>query len=286
VNSKLKRYIKLILKLAISCGALYFVFTKIDINNIAGLLKSSNFLLLLAAMALFILSKLISSFRLNNYFKSITIHISEKNNLKLYLLGMFYNIFLPGGIGGDGYKIYYLNKKYNVKAGKIFRAVLLDRVTGIIALLCLIILLFYLIPGFIFYKLIIWLAIPVICIVYYLIIMYFFNYFLNILLKTWILSLLVQALQVLSAFLILYAFNTFEHTVEYLIIFLISSIAAILPVTIGGAGIREITFLYGAQLLNLDINTSVTLSLMFYLITVIVSFGGIYYSLKPIHTNT
>jgi len=26
---------------------------------------------------------------------------------------MFYNLFLPGGIGGDGYKIYLLNKLSN-----------------------------------------------------------------------------------------------------------------------------------------------------------------------------
>lgn len=65
---------------------------------------------------MFNISKIISSIRLNRYFKDINLSLSQTYNLKLYYLGMFYNLFLPGGIGGDGYKIYIikniLNKKF------------------------------------------------------------------------------------------------------------------------------------------------------------------------------
>ncbi len=71
------------------------------------------------------------------------------------------------------------------------------------------------------------------------------------------------------------------RTLDYLFIFLLSSIVAMLPITIGGVGSREITFLFGASVMHLDVNTSIAMSLMFYLVTAFVSFLGIYYSVKP-----
>ena len=67
---------------------------------------------------------------------------------------------------------------------------------------------------------------------------------------------------------------------EYLFLFLISSIVAMLPITIGGAGSREITFLFGSGILQLDENTSITLSLIFYFITLFTSFWGVFFSFK------
>ena len=48
------------------------------------------------------------------FFKQEGVFISEKESLKLYYKGMFYNIMLPGGIGGDGYKGYYLHNTLHV----------------------------------------------------------------------------------------------------------------------------------------------------------------------------
>jgi hypothetical protein len=54
-----------------------------------------------------------------------------------------------------------------------------------------------------------------------------------------------------------------------------------LPISIGGMGLREMTFMYGAGILNLNTEISVALSLMFYLISVFVSLFGVCYSLNP-----
>jgi hypothetical protein len=40
---------------------------------------------------------------------------------------MFYNLFLPGAISGDAYKVVLLTRKYDVSYKKITAAVLLDR---------------------------------------------------------------------------------------------------------------------------------------------------------------
>jgi hypothetical protein len=69
----------------------------------------------------------------------------------------------------------------------------------------------------------------------------------------------------------------------YLVIFLISSAVAVLPISIGGVGVRELTFLYGSQLLNVDMNVAVGISFLFYLITAVVSLGGVWYVFRPVN---
>ena len=104
-----------VLKILISLAAMVYVFSKIEIKQVLHIATGSNFFLLFIAMTLFVISKTIAALRLNFFFRATGIFISELYNLRLYLLGIFYNLFLPGGIGGDGYKIYLLNRMQNVK---------------------------------------------------------------------------------------------------------------------------------------------------------------------------
>jgi hypothetical protein len=232
------------------------------------------------ALIFFVLSKLISAFRLNQFIKKIGIDISDKFNIKLYLLGMFYNLFLPGGIGGDGYKIYLLNKRFDVKAKQIFWAILLDRVMGLLALFCLAAGLAMFIPIPEVYKNFVWILIPLGIAAFYFFISLWFSYFKSIFVKTLGQSFLVQLSQVASAIFILMSIQVFDDTSSYVFVFLVSSIVAALPITIGGIGSREVTFLLGAEIMHLDISNSIALSLLFYIITAVVSLGGIYYSIK------
>jgi uncharacterized membrane protein YbhN (UPF0104 family) len=62
---------------------------------------------------------------------------------------------------------------------------------------------------------------------------------------------------------------------EFQLLFLLSSIVAIFPFTIGGLGAREIVFLWGAQQFGLQQAEAVYISLLFYLITVLVSLIGL-----------
>lgn len=67
---------------------------------------------------------------------------------------------------------------------------------------------------------------------------------------------------------------------EYVFIFLISSVVSVLPLTIGGLGIREVVFLEGSKLFGLLQETSVVISLLFYLITLLTSAIGLIYVFK------
>ncbi|MEP0711131.1 MAG: lysylphosphatidylglycerol synthase transmembrane domain-containing protein, partial [Algoriphagus sp.] len=129
------------LKLVLTSLALFLVFRKINTNQLLEIVKTIRWAWLIPAVLIFVLSKLFTAFRLNLYFKDIGLFISEKLNLKLYLIGMFYNLFLPGGIGGDGYKVYLLNKQYQTPVRSLVQASLLDRLGGLVAIVFLLLVL-------------------------------------------------------------------------------------------------------------------------------------------------
>jgi len=282
VKRKIPPLLKILIKLLITAAAVYFVVRKIDVRQVGSIIGSLKPLYILGAFMAFVLSKGVSALRLNRYLHAIGVTISDRTNLKLYLLGMYYNLFLPGGIGGDGYKIYLLHKRSSVKSGRIFWAVLLDRVNGVVALCCLVLVFLYVLDLEVlaFFRVAPLLALPLGLLVFYLLIRAFYAHFAPILATTTLLSLLVQGLQVLCAFLILRAIGVQGHEINYLSVFLVSSIVAMIPLSIGGVGLRELTFLYGSRLLELDVNMSVALSLLFYLITALVSLCGLYFGLR------
>jgi uncharacterized membrane protein YbhN (UPF0104 family) len=279
-NNRLK-YLKLLVKLSITVFALWYVFRKIEFSELVSTIATANPFWLFVALVMFALSKLVSAFRLNTYFRQIQIDLSEGYNIRLYMLGMYYNLFLPGGIGGDGYKVYLLNKKYPVPGKKIFWAVLLDRIIGVLALFCMAVLLSLFIPYPDKYKYAVWLLIPLSIFTAYVIYRQFFGYFKKIFFKTNFQSFWVQLFQLICAVFILLALHVESNYLEYLFVFLLSSIIAVLPISIGGLGAREITFLFGAQYLMLDESNAVALSSLFYIITALVSLTGIYYSIWP-----
>jgi len=270
------------LKIVISALLIYFVFTKISFLEVLQTLKRTQPFYLFLASIFFVLSKIIASFRVNLYFHQLQIFLTQISNLKLYLLGMFYNLFLPGGIGGDAYKGYLIKKQFNIDTKKIVSVLVLDRLSGLLLLFmyaCILIpfLNLNLIPYIEYYALA---AILVGIGVFWILNKKFFQYVLPIFWKAFGYSALVQFFQILSAYFILQSLDIELNTISYLFIFLVSSIVSVIPLTIGGIGSRELTFFYGATLLHLDENTSIGISMIFFLITAFVSLFGIYYHFK------
>lgn len=268
------------LKILVALAALAWVFSQINVQEVVKVLSGANFLLLAVAFVLFILSKVTSSFRLNVFFRNHDIHIPEKENLKLYWLGMFYNIFLPGGVSGDGYKIYLLKKKLNRNLKELFTAVLIDRISGVVALASFAGILLSISLGthnILTYS---WITVVLVPAGFYLFFKLFFKRYQTIYFPVTLYSFLVQGLQIVAVFFILKSFGILEDQTSYIFVFLISSIVAIIPISIGGAGTRELAFYYGAQYLSLSPEISIAISLTFYLITLITSLTGILYSFK------
>ncbi|MEL6559228.1 MAG: lysylphosphatidylglycerol synthase transmembrane domain-containing protein [Bacteroidota bacterium] len=276
-KGKLKKYLQTVGKFAITGLALYFVFRKIDFEEAEEIIGKVDLGYLLIATIFFIASKVVSSLRLNQYFKAIPLELGEGYNLRLYWIGMFYNLFLPGGIGGDGYKVYLLNKQYRTGVKQLVAATLIDRVSGLMALLFLLLVLaLFIIPvSFLHgYDWLIYLGLIIGYPAYYLFNKLFFRSYISKLMVTSLYSLLVQGLQLLSAYFILGSLGVDTNILAYQILFLASSIVAVLPFTIGGVGARELTFVLGHEYLGVDQNVAVVFSFLFFFITAVVSLGG------------
>ena len=270
------------MKLSITSLALYFVFRKVDFEEIVKVFKTVQPWWLLLSFLSFNISKIIASFRIKHFYEASGVSLNSFYNIKLHYLGMFYNLFLPGSIGGDGYKVYLLKKdNENVKTKHLISGTFLDRLSGLTILFLFTCIFVYLsafadeipyldlisvaggilvIPGFFIFCRIL------------------FPVFNSKFLITLHLSFWVQLLQVACALTLLYSLGIFENLMDYLTLFEVSSVVAVLPFTAGGVGARELVFLYGTQYLNIEEASAVAFALLFFGITAATSFVGLFFS--------
>ena len=270
------------LKIIVSAVLIYFIFTKIELKEVMHTLGESDPLFLLFALLLFVLSKVLAAFRLNLYFHQIGAKLSHRSNLRLYLLGMFYNLFLPGGIGGDAYKGYVVQKEFGPGSKRVISSLLVDRLSGMLLLFVFACILALMSGNGFFQGLEIpfFLAIPLGILGFYLLNRFLSPTTLPVFWRSLGYSALVQAAQLACALFILKSLDLALQPLEYLFVFLVSSIVSVVPLTLGGIGSRELTFLYGAKWLGLDANSSIGISFAFFLITALVSFLGVVYHFK------
>jgi uncharacterized membrane protein YbhN (UPF0104 family) len=277
-GSKLSKYLKLLLKIGVTAACFWYISKKIDFNAAKEAFLKSNWLWLSLSVILLMLSKLFSAFRLNIYFRNIHIHLTEWRNIKLYWLGMFYNLFLPGSISGDAYKVVLLKKKYDSSYKKTSAAVLLDRFSGLLALG-----LIMSVYGIIVLDKSLYDVILVICSVAAIVVLYFavrfyFKDFLPGFWATFVWGLLVQLTQVVCVYCILLSLDMPVDQPQWVFIFLVAAVVAVFPVSLGGGlGTREVVFVEGAKYFHLDPQIALVISLLFYLSTVIASIWGLYF---------
>jgi glycosyltransferase 2 family protein len=271
-----KKIFGYLFKIGFSILAIYIISQKVGLQRVGFYLKQANWGFLLLAFLVFFISKVIAAFRTNCYYRTQRLYLSEILNLKLSLLAVFYNLFIPM-IGGEGYKVYWLNQHYKTGIKIPAWAAFLDRISGVVALLCLAILIlpFTMIP--VSNKFLVLLAIPLMYITYFFIHRLFFKSFHAAWWKVNGYSIIVQILQVTSTFFIILALNMNHHIFDYLFIFLLASLAFVLPFL----GAREMAFVFGASFLGLDPDLSLTISLFFYLSMAVTSLSGLFYFMFP-----
>jgi len=274
----LPSWIKTLLKLAVLVVIIILIVRKIDERLLLRVLGSIQPLWILWALLWFALSKFIAALRFNTLLRTDGIHLAMWQNVRLYWLCMYYNLLLPGGISGDGYKIKVLMDHFKRPFKRLLTITLVDRISGMIALgqLGLVLMYFipftqpyraWIIPAFILSLIVIWQL--------YRIFRLQPVWWLNT-----IQSIGVQGSQAVATLGLVLALGQQSHWADYLILFLVSSLVAMVPMTIGGAGAREITFLYGSKYLAIDAEKAVAIAFLFYVVSTFVSFLGILFSLK------
>ena len=287
-GSTASRILKLLAKIGITVLCFWYISTRINFNEAFDVIRKANWFLLLLALFIFVLSKFFSALRLNIYFRNIKIKLSEWANVRLYWLGMFYNLFIPGAISGDVYKVILLNRRYKTSYKKTSSAVLLDRFSGVLALA--VILAVYgmtVLKNQLYYVILI--AGTILAIAgFYFVVRFLFKDFISGFLSTFLWSLAVQVSQVICIYIIMKSLGIPLTQHEWIFIFLASAIITVLPISLGGGlGTRELVFVEGARSFHLDPETGVTISLIFYFVTVAGSLPGLYFVFhNPLDSNT
>ena len=267
----MKNKIFSILQIVITVFFVYFTVSNLDLSKLFELLNNINILYLIIAASIYFSSQIISSERLRYILNDNKFIISFKQNFTLYLIGLFYNFFIPGGIGGDAYKSFLMNKKFNWKLSKVVKLLLLDRLIGLGVLCCILIGLYEIIfLKFNFIYLILTLCFLSI-IGYYIVKLIFKNQ--NIFWKSFLYSIASHTIQFISLLIILYSLGIDDSYFEIIIVFILSSIFSVF--SFGGIGIREYIFLSSASILSFSPELAASIGLLFTISAAMSSLPGL-----------
>ena len=269
-----------IFQIIVTVFFIYYTLSKIGLNKILEVIKSADLLFILFASIVYFLSQIISSERLWFILKENNLIISSKENIKLYMVGIFYNFFIPGGVGGDAYKGVLMNKKFQWSLKKIYKLLILDRLIGFGVIICLIIVFSGFILDLEFISEFNFVLAPLYALLFFVgrvLVQKIFNNEV-IYTKTFFISHIIQILQFGSIILILFSLGVTNNYFTFLYIFLISSVLSIF--SFGGIGIREYVFftLASNTAVGPDIATSV--GLIFTFSALISSVPGLFFLIK------
>lgn len=160
-----------------------------------------------------------------------------------------------------------MNKDFNTSLQLTGIVLFMDRIIGLISILLFIIAI-YLISFDLSYFILI--TASIVYIIYYLLLQKIS--FTSPLIEIY--SILSQGFQILIVYILMHSLSVKLNEEGYILLFLFSSITGMLPISIGGIGVREAIMLAGAPHLGLNSELAILIGFLFYLITLISSLPG------------
>lgn len=133
----MKKILLTIVQLAVTVGLLFLVYH--DAQKRAEMeqaLRHARYYWVVAGILAYLVVEIAAALRWHVLLKVQGIRLSLPRLSGLFLIGMFYNQFLPGGTGGDIIKSYLLLKETDRKGGALL-AVVFDRFIGLVALVAI-----------------------------------------------------------------------------------------------------------------------------------------------------
>ena len=128
--------ISLVAKVAASLLLLGLVLLKVDFSALGTILASSNWLLILLGTVVAYGAWFLNTWKWQILLASPGAHLSYWQLLRLNFLGIFYNLILPGQVGGEVVKGITLSNMGVTKAASAV-SIMADRVTGLLAIFIL-----------------------------------------------------------------------------------------------------------------------------------------------------
>ncbi len=298
-----------LIKITVSIVILFFLFRNIRFPVFWKTVVSVDLFLVAAVILFFICIQAVSAFRWSIILEK-DVKIPYPRLFSIYFIGMFFNNFLPTIVGGDVIKGYYLYRssgRGDVSAASVF----MDRYSGFSALILITSLALIpgyaairgtglpaafalLIGGFLLSSLIIWVgslhgwAIDILSKVRFYGINKKIDTFYNVLMgykkqtriiiKAFLCSLFVQG-GVIIAYYMLSRGIGMEVRPGYFFLYIpLTTAISMLPISLSGLGVREGAFVFLFSKVGATQEQALTLSLMWFAITAVVSIiGGIEY---------
>jgi uncharacterized membrane protein YbhN (UPF0104 family) len=142
---KFKPLAILLLKILVSTGLLVYFFTRIHIERFFQTFMTADLSYIVVALVVYLLSQFVSAVRWIVLARPLGFKTPLKVLVNYYLVGMFFNLFAPGTVGGDVTRIYYLarsgEENLNQRLGGVTMhaavSVFVDRVIGMAVLVWL-----------------------------------------------------------------------------------------------------------------------------------------------------
>ena len=134
MNSKQKKRILIILKLASSTALLLWVIRKTELSEVIRALKEANIYFLVGAFIIYCGSYYLRTYRWQILLKTKGVKASNIYLYQSYMVGIFFSNFLPSIVGGDAVRVYDIwclepNKSISVST------VIVDRILGLLVLI-------------------------------------------------------------------------------------------------------------------------------------------------------
>ncbi len=134
----MKKIFVALFQVAVTIAVLVWVFHDPQKRaQMAVALRAADYWWILGAILFYLVVEISAGIRWWILLKVQKIHLSIPRVSGLFLIGMFYNQFLPGGTGGDIMKSYLLLKETPGKATGALLAVVFDRMVGLVALIAI-----------------------------------------------------------------------------------------------------------------------------------------------------
>src|SRR5213080_846541 len=134
----MKKILITLFQLSVTVAVLYWVYH--DPSRRAQMveaIRNAQYHWVFLGILAYVVVEVAAAFRWHVLLKVQKIRLTLPRLSGLFLIGMFYNQFLPGGTGGDIIKSYYLLKETPDKKAGALLAVVFDRFIGLVALVAI-----------------------------------------------------------------------------------------------------------------------------------------------------
>lgn len=316
----MRQHIFSIIKFFVSAGLIFWLLQRIGIQNVSKQISHANWKWILAGILAFSSSNLLGAFQWYLLLRLKGIQLSFWRVVSYYHVGLFFNNFLIGYVGGDAFRIYDVRRSSG-DTMNAFSTVLFDRFVGfftltmlamvvslgwinnftsLVTIITIVAIFFGWILGILFFlnesfaRKFAWLLTRILppFVTDKLRDLYFeinrFRHNKKMLVKIFAISLAVQSLRVCTHILTARSIGVHVHAIYFFVFVPIIAMAASLPISLGGIGVREQSGVTLFAQVGVPSTAVVVFEFLAYLVGVVATIpGGIIFALRKekLHTR-